>query len=203
MNTVIWNDQIYSPSKIVCVGRNYSAHAKELGNAVPAEPVIFMKPNSAISEILLAHHNEHLHYETELCFLVKNSELSAVGLGLDLTKRQLQTMLKQSSLPWERAKAFDGSALFSHFIDLPEAWERMSFTLTVDDVIIQQGCISDMLFPPQKVLSFCQGFSTMEDGDLLMTGTPEGVGEVKSGALYQVVLYCNDEVLLTKSWLAK
>src|SRR6187401_2848464 len=104
------------PSKILCVGRNYVAHIRELGNDVPDTMVVFNKPNSAITGTLRSRiGDEALHYEGELAFAVKKGKLVAVGFGLDLTRRGLQTALKEKGLPWERAKAFDGAALFSEF----------------------------------------------------------------------------------------
>lgn len=191
------------PSKVVCVGRNYVAHAKELGNEVPTEPVIFMKPNSAIASTLNAYQSEPLHYETELCFLIQDKQLAAVGVGLDLTKRQLQSRLKQAALPWERAKAFDGAAVFSSFMDLPKDLHDLRFSLSIDRAVVQHGCVADMQFSPQEILSFCQEFCSFEDGDVLMTGTPEGVGEVKPGALFEVALTYQQRTILTDSWVAQ
>ena len=109
MHSVKLASEEFTPSKIVCVGRNYAEHIAELNNETPTSMVLFVKPNSAISQQLHAEHNgEALHYETELCFLIKNKQLAGVGLGLDLTKRSLQSALKEKGLPWERAKAATG-----------------------------------------------------------------------------------------------
>ncbi len=204
MKTVSCNSENITPFKIVCIGRNYAEHARELGNEVPSSPVIFMKPNSSITQSLASHHNEEiLHYETELSFLIKNNKLAAVGLGLDLTKRKTQAVLKEKSLPWERAKAFDGSALFSDFVDLPESLEQLTFTLTVDGELKQKGEVTDMVFSPQAVLNECTSFMSLDDGDIIMTGTPKGVGELKSGSSYEATLYFGETRLLSKVWLAK
>jgi len=103
------------PSKIVCIGRNYVAHIKELGNEIPKEPVIFLKPNSAISSNIQSSKTEEIHFEGEISIMVRSGEVAAVGFGLDLTKRNVQSMLKTKGLPWERSKAFDGAAVFSDF----------------------------------------------------------------------------------------
>ena len=109
MNTISVNGNTVQPSKILCVGRNYRAHIEELGNEIPDSMVVFNKPNSAISDTLYSDiNNQPLHYESELAFTVKEGKLDAVGFGLDLTKRALQSTLKAKGLPWERAKAFDG-----------------------------------------------------------------------------------------------
>ncbi len=194
------NGQCYEPSKIICVGRNYHQHIKELNNAVPDQPVIFLKPNSSITDIL-AH--EQLHFEAELCFLILNQRLAAVGLGLDLTKRELQHQLKTKGLPWERSKAFDGSALFSPFIALDQLEiEALSFTLQINGQQAQLGRVKDMIFKPEFVLEDLQTFMSFEDGDVLMTGTPEGVGSVVAGAQFELKLYESDQLLLSHSWQA-
>ena len=116
------------PSKIVCIGRNYVDHIRELGNEVPTEPVIFLKPNSAISETIHSNKTGAIHYEGEITFMVVSGELAAVGFGLDLTRRELQTRLKEKGLPWERSKAFDGAAVYSEFV----AFERGTGNLTLE-----------------------------------------------------------------------
>ena len=128
MNTINVNGHTVQPSKILCVGRNYRAHIEELGNEVPDSMVVFNKPNSAISDTLRSDiDNQPLHYESELAFTVKGGNLHSVGFGLDLTKRGLQSALKAKGLPWERAKAFDGAALFSAFVTLPKDYRRSVF----------------------------------------------------------------------------
>lgn len=204
MQTVSCNNKNITPLKIVCIGRNYAEHARELGNEVPSSPVIFIKPNSSITQSLASQHNEEiLHYETELSFLIKNKKIAAVGLGLDLTKRKTQAVLKEKSLPWERAKAFDGSALFSDFVDLPESLDQLTFTLTVDGELKQKGEVADMIFSPQTVLSDVTDFMRLDDGDIIMTGTPKGVGELTAGSSYEASLYDGDNQLLSKKWVAQ
>ncbi len=116
-----------TPSKIVCVGRNYVAHIEELGNEIPEQMVVFNKPNSAIGDTLYANLGEPLHYESELAFMVRAGQLAAVAFGLDLTRRELQSRLKHRGLPWERAKAFDGAALFSSSCRCLQTWHRSAF----------------------------------------------------------------------------
>ena len=113
MNSIHYEDKTYSPSKIVCIGKNYTDHIKELDSQVPDELVIFMRPNDCITDILNSHHGEQLDYEGELSFLFEDGAFTGVGFGLDLTKRTLQKYLFKHALPWERCKAFEGSALFS------------------------------------------------------------------------------------------
>ncbi len=202
MNTIEYNGAKVIPAKVVCVGRNYVGHAKELGNDVPTEPVIFMKPNSAVSDVLCSFHQEPLHYEAELSFLIRAGQLAGVGLGLDLTKRQLQSRLKAASLPWERAKAFNGSAVFTSFVDINVPIKMLSFTLRVDGEQRQSGTVQQMLFSPGDLLQYIGEFSTLQDNDILMTGTPEGVGELVPGSDYEVALYAEGSCLLSHSWRA-
>jgi 2-keto-4-pentenoate hydratase/2-oxohepta-3-ene-1,7-dioic acid hydratase in catechol pathway len=225
--------QRFTPSKIVCIGRNYVEHIQELGNEVPDDMVVFIKPNSAISTQLTAFHQETVHYEAELCFMVNNGKLSAVGLGLDLTKRSLQNTLKTKGLPWERAKAFDGSALFSDFIDLDALGDSNSarvsdnstkadnlawcFEFEIDGVIVQWGYSELMMYSPQLIIDALTDFVSLEEGDIIMTGTPKGVGALKAGSHYQLSLWqarsgqdaqsARDEIkigprLISKQWLA-
>ena len=120
MRSIQFGNQSITPSKVVCIGKNYTAHIEEMNSAVPDQMVVFMKPNSAIGTTLRALADEPIHYECEICLQVQSSEIFGVGVGLDLTKRELQRKLKQAGLPWERSKAFDGAALFSAFVPAPE-----------------------------------------------------------------------------------
>ncbi|MFU2511450.1 MAG: fumarylacetoacetate hydrolase family protein [Pseudoalteromonas prydzensis] len=203
MNTIKVAGQSVTPNKIICIGRNYAAHIAELGNETPSEMLLFIKPNSAISEQLHSQHNQDtLHFETELCFIVKNNQLSAVGLGLDLTKREVQTRLKTQGLPWERAKAFDGSALFSEFVAITDAQQPFSFQLTIDGHIQQQGDCGLMIHKADAILAEISQFMSLQDGDIIMTGTPAGVGEVSAGSEFIVQLYLDAQLLLEQRWLA-
>jgi len=203
MRTIkVCGEQI-SPSKIVCVGRNYVAHVKELGNEIPDEMVVFFKPNSALSSTLHARHEEQLHYEGEIAFVIKDSALCAVGFGLDLTKRELQSRLKGKGLPWERAKAFDGAALFSDFVALPENLEELMLELKIDADIRQAGGVELMMYKPSVILEELGKFTTLNDGDIIMTGTPAGVGEVIAGNIFEGRIILNNETLVSASWTAE
>lgn len=164
--------------------------------------VIFSKPNSAISTQLNSYLQEPLHYEGEMCFSVEQGRLSAVGFGLDLTKRQTQSTLKQKGLPWERAKAFDGSALFSPFLTIPGDINALSLQLDINDQTVQQGNIQLMINKPAQVLAEIQGFMSLNDGDILMTGTPGGVGMVNAGDRFQGKILQGDKVLTEATWHA-
>jgi 2-keto-4-pentenoate hydratase/2-oxohepta-3-ene-1,7-dioic acid hydratase in catechol pathway len=197
MNSVKVNNTYITPSKIICVGRNYALHISELGNEVPDDMVLFMKPNAAIGEQLCSYHQETLHYEAELCLLYQQGKFSALAIGLDLTKRALQTQLKAKGLPWERAKAFTGSALFSDVID-----ECLSLALLINGECRQSASIAMMLHSPQAILDEIRSFIILEDGDIVMTGTPAGVGEVVSGDVFEGRVLHQDKVLVTKQWQA-
>ncbi|MCG9711622.1 fumarylacetoacetate hydrolase family protein [Shewanella insulae] len=203
MRLVKYLEQQVTPSKIVCVGRNYVEHIKELNNEMPEEMVLFVKPNSAISETLLSTDQEPLHYEAELCFLVKAGRFEGVGVGLDLTKRQLQSRLKTKGLPWERAKSFDGAALFSEFVPFDGDLDSFSFRLIVDGELRQQGDVALMLNSPEAMLAEIASFMTLEDGDILMTGTPKGVGQIAKGERFTLELYQGERQLVSQSWVAK
>ena len=203
MNTISVNGNTVQPSKILCVGRNYRAHIEELGNEIPDSMVVFNKPNSAISSTLYSDiNNQPLHYESELAFTVKEGKLDAVGFGLDLTKRALQSTLKAKGLPWERAKAFDGAALFSAFVTLPKDIEDLSLQLNVDGEQRQAGGISLMIYTPVQIIRELETFTTLEDGDIIMTGTPAGVGEIKAGQDFEGKVLLAGKTLVSATWIA-
>lgn len=200
MNSVNYGIQKLQPSKVVCVGRNYVAHIEELGNEVPTQPVIFLKPNSAISNQLVLDQKENIHYEAELSFLIINSELAAVGLGLDLTKRDIQTQLKSKGLPWERAKGFDHSAVFSEFVEAPTDLKNLTIELEINGVIVQQGGVSFMINSPSELLDEVVSFMSFENGDILMTGTPSGVGIVNKADVFIGRVFNGDQLLVSREW---
>lgn len=204
MGSIHLNDTTIKPSKIVCVGRNYVEHIKELDNVMPDQMVVFNKPATAISPTLYSSHQKTaLHYETEICFLIEGGKYVAVGLGLDLTKRDTQTELKQKGLPWERAKAFDGSAVFSRFLPLEGLdVNDLHMELLINCVHVQKGHVEQMIYPPITILNELCSFTTLEDGDVVMTGTPKGVGEVHKGDVFLGRLKCADVTLLEVEWVA-
>ncbi len=184
--------------KIICVGRNYAAHASELNNAVPDEPVLFMKPDTAIPQarapFYLPDFSNDVHHEVELVLKInkmgKNIQekfasnyYSEIAVGIDFTARDLQNKLKEKGLPWEKAKAFDGSAPMSSFIpiaDFPDK-KNINFSLLKNKEQVQQGNTADLLFNFDKLVSYISKFFTLKKGDLIFTGTPAGVGKVSAG----------------------
>jgi 2-keto-4-pentenoate hydratase/2-oxohepta-3-ene-1,7-dioic acid hydratase in catechol pathway len=203
MNSITWDGKAVYPSKIVCIGRNYAEHIKEFDNEPDQDPVIFFKPNSAISNEIHSSAAELIHYEGEITFLIASGEMRGVGFGLDLTKRDLQYQLKAKGWPWERAKSFDRSAVFSNFVSFSGDVTGLRLELHINDVLVQFGGYDLMLSKPARMLSECKSFLTFEDGDLLMTGTPKGVGPVKSGDRYLGRIFDKDKLLVEGSWVVK
>jgi 2-keto-4-pentenoate hydratase/2-oxohepta-3-ene-1,7-dioic acid hydratase in catechol pathway len=187
------------PSKIVCVGRSYADHAKELGNAIPDRPVLFIKPPSALAALQEGISWNpawgNCHYECELSLRIDRTlkaetdpakALEAVGavtLGLDLTLRELQDELKKKGQPWERAKAYDGSCLLGDWVELSEVkdWKDVHYTLHVNDDLRQKGDTSLLIFDIATLLADISQVFTLEEGDVVMTGTPAGVAALKAG----------------------
>ena len=202
MKAVLVNQRQVMPSKVVCVGRNYVEHIQELCNEIPEEMVVFVKPNSAISDNLLSTHGEQLHYEGELCFMFEAGTFNAVGFGLDLTKRFLQTRLKAKGLPWERAKAFDGSVVFSPFVRFEKSVD-LSFILEINGTQQQRADQSLMMYKPDEILAEISTFMTLADGDIVMTGTPQGVGRVNPGDLFEGKVFESGQLLTSKKWTAE
>ena len=202
MRSIQFENQSITPGKIVCIGKNYAAHIEEMNSAVPEQMVVFMKPNSAIGTTLRAVADEPLHYECEICLLVKNGDILGIGVGLDLTKRDLQGKLKQAGLPWERAKAFDGAALFSEFIAAPVDPLELRLELWVDRALRQSGEATAMLYQPSVIVGELNTFLTLDDFDVIMTGTPAGVGPIAVGEHFEAKLLQSDSTLISASWTA-
>ncbi len=204
MQQVSFDGKAVTPSKIVCIGRNYVAHIEELGNEIPDDMVVFNKPNSAITDILRSQMaGEILHYEGELAFLVQGGKLAGVGFGLDLTKRGLQSRLKEKGLPWERAKAFDGAALFSDFAPLKGRLEDLTLQLEVDGTLRQSGGVPLMMYKPDTILRELAHYTTLDEGDIIMSGTPAGVGEIHTGEEFSGRVLQKGRVLAAATWVAQ
>ncbi|MED7788443.1 fumarylacetoacetate hydrolase family protein [Francisella sp. 19X1-34] len=186
-------------SKVICVGRNYVEHIQELNNEIPENPVIFLKPNSSISKTLKLSNKREIHYECEIVFSFdKNSNIKAVGVGLDLTDRKLQSKLKAKGLPWELAKAFDNSAVISDFVEISESdISKLSFKAYKNDTLIQHGNYELMMYKPEQIVKFLRDSDiSICENDLLMTGTPKGVGVVNAGDKFKIVLFCGDNKII-------
>ncbi len=184
--------------KIFCVGRNYIDHAKELGNAVPEEPVIFMKPKSALLQphapFYYPEFSNELHYELELVLRIsKNGKyipekqalkyIDAITVGIDFTARDVQAELKKKGLPWEKAKAWDNSAVIGNWYPLPQdlGKEALLFSMKKNNEEVQSGNSKDMIFSFAYIIAHVSQYFSLNIGDLIYTGTPAGVGEVVVG----------------------
>ncbi|WP_275097124.1 fumarylacetoacetate hydrolase family protein [Sedimenticola hydrogenitrophicus] len=202
MQSILFEQRPITPSKVVCIGRNYVDHAKELNNEVPSSPVIFIKPNSAISNELYAGTLQPLHYEGEIALLIMDGAIAGVGFGLDLTNREIQTELKARGLPWERAKAFDRAAVFSDFVRLADPVESLRLELRINDSLAQQGGYELMIFKPDFLLEEIARTFTLEDGDIILTGTPKGVGTFNRGDRFIGTILSGDKTLVSRAWTA-
>lgn len=188
--------------KIICIGRNYSDHIKELGNEKPIEPVFFLKPDTAISPkghpFFIPDFSKNIHYEVELVVRINrlgkyieekfaHKYYDQIGLGIDFTARDIQQKVKEKGLPWEKAKGFDGSAVISRNylnkqnINLTD----LNFSLKKNTALVQSGNTKHMMFTIDQIISYISQFYTLKIGDLIYTGTPAGVGKVEAGDLLE------------------
>ncbi len=182
--------------KIICIGRNYTEHIEELSNERPAEPVVFIKPDSAVlpkeQDFFIPEFSDDIHYEVELLVKIKkvgkhiqqrfaNKYYDEIGLGIDFTARDLQKKLKDKGLPWEKAKGFDGAAVIGKWVpksSLPHV-DNLQFSLYKNQELVQEGHTSKMLWKVDELISYVSSFFMLKKGDILFTGTPAGVGRVK------------------------
>ena len=197
MQQILFEKEKVTPCKIVCIGRNYVEHIKELNNEIPDEPVYFIKPNSSISDKI--YYQDDLHYEGEISFLIKDKKIVGVGFGFDLTKRALQSKLKSKGLPWERAKAFRGAAIFSEFVKIDDI-ETIEIEVYKNKKLVQKGDISLMIYKPDFLIKDIDKIFGLDDFDIVMSGTPKGVGEIKKGDFFKGRILKNKKVLIQKEW---
>ncbi len=198
--------------KIICIGRNYADHAKELGNEVPDEPVIFMKPKSALLQVHTPFYypefTNELHYECELVLRVcKNGKYiqerhaanyyNGITVGIDFTARDIQEICKQKGLPWEKAKAFDNSAAVGKFIDITPDFKKnnVNFKLLKNKEQVQTGNSKEMIFSFDAIVANISNYFSLNIGDYIFTGTPAGVGECVVGD--ELEAFIEDKSLLS------
>ena len=196
--------------KIFCIGRNYVDHAKELGNEIPEEPIIFLKPQTAYlpnnSDIPYPSFTKNFHYETEIVLKMdkKGKSISEekaknfyseLTVGLDLTARDLQNELREKQLPWELSKGFDSSALVGDFIPRPTDPYAMNFKLLRSGQQVQEGHTKNLIFSFERLISFISIYFTIEQDDLISTGTPVGVGSLEKGDTVEA--FVEDQKLLS------
>ena len=184
--------------KIIAIGRNYAAHAAELNNAIPTKPIIFLKPDTAVLKdnkpFYIPDFSNDVHYELEVVLKIckegkhiaekfASNYYEEIGLGVDFTARDIQAEHKEKGLPWELAKAFDNSAVISNFFpksDYKDMYD-LKFELKKNGESKQNGHTANLLFSFEKIISFVSQYITLKKGDLIFTGTPEGVGKVNTG----------------------
>lgn len=198
--------------KIICIGRNYAEHAKEMNAAVPTEPVFFLKPDTAQIKdnqpFYYPDFSKDIHHEVELVLKINkpgknidiqfaNKYYDEIGIGIDFTARDIQAKCKEKGLPWEKAKAFDCSAPIGKFIDKKKMSDlnSINFSLKINGNTVQVGNTKDLLFSFDAVIAYVSKFITLKTGDLIYTGTPEGVGPVKIGDKLEASI--ENETLLT------
>ncbi|MFT5512332.1 MAG: 2-keto-4-pentenoate hydratase/2-oxohepta-3-ene-1,7-dioic acid hydratase in catechol pathway [Bacteroidia bacterium] len=199
--------------KIICVGRNYRKHAEELGNQVPEEPVLFMKPDSAIlrqrDAFYIPDFSQDVHYEAEIVIKLNrlgkriqskfaSKYFAEFTLGIDFTARDVQAKLKAKGLPWEKAKGFDNSAVCGNWLPVENVnMKNLSFELRKNGETVQLGNTKDMLFPIEELIHHTSQYFTLKIGDLIYTGTPQGVGPVATGDILEGYIE-NQKVLTVK-----
>ena len=183
--------------KIICIGRNYTKHIEELQNERPSEPVIFLKPDTAIlpkkMPFFIPDFSDDIHHEVEILVRINrvgkhieprfaHKYYDEIGLGIDFTARELQSQLKEKGLPWEKAKAFDGSAVIGKFLPKSnfESLNSINFELTNNGNLVQQGSTSNMLWKIDELIAYVSQYFTLKIGDIIFTGTPEGVARVNT-----------------------
>ncbi|MGL6037818.1 MAG: fumarylacetoacetate hydrolase family protein [Soonwooa sp.] len=197
--------------KIICIGRNYSEHAKELGNEVPENPVIFIKPDTAVlkkdSDFYIPEFSNDIHYELEVVVKISkggkyiqkenaSKHYEEIGLGIDFTARDLQSELKAKGLPWELAKGFDGSAVVTDLVNKSNYdLASLNFSLTKNGEKVQNGNTKEMIFDIDSIIAFASQYFTLRVGDLIFTGTPKGVGKVEENDILEGFL--EDKKLLS------
>ncbi len=201
MKQVLYEQSTLTPSKVICVGRNYVEHIYELGNEVPENMVLFNKPNASISDRLY-YIQEDCRFEGEICFLMYDGKIEGVGFGLDLTKADLQNYLKAKGLPWERAKAFDNAAVLSPFVKCEGSLESLEMKLYLNDRVQQHATYELMIYKPQQIVDEIASFMHIEDGDIIMSGTPKGVTTYQRGDRLKAEISMDGKIILEAAFTA-
>jgi 2-keto-4-pentenoate hydratase/2-oxohepta-3-ene-1,7-dioic acid hydratase in catechol pathway len=188
--------------KIICIGRNYIDHIKELSNQKPMNPVVFLKPDSAViaknQNFIIPSFSNEIHHEVELVIKINkvgkhidksfsHKYYDEIGLGIDFTARDIQSNLKEKGHPWEKSKAFDNSCMVGNFLkkEKLEDISKIEFSLKKNNEIVQSGCSNDMLWKIDELISYVSQYFTLKIGDLIFTGTPSGVSKVESGDILE------------------
>jgi len=194
--------------KIICIGRNYIDHIKELSNQKPLNPVVFLKPDSSIiaknQNFIIPSFSNEIHHEVELVVKINkvgkhidksfsHKYYDEIGLGIDFTARDIQSNLKEKGHPWEKSKAFDNSCMVGNFLkkEKLEDISKIEFSLKKNNEIVQSGCSNDMLWKIDELISYVSQYFTLKIGDLIFTGTPSGVSKVESGDILEGYILTN------------
>jgi 2-keto-4-pentenoate hydratase/2-oxohepta-3-ene-1,7-dioic acid hydratase in catechol pathway len=199
MQTVNFNNEKITPSKVICIGRNYVEHIKELNNETPDQMVVFNKPNSSITSEL-KYFTPDTRFEGEICFLMIDNKISGVGFGLDLTKANIQNKIKEKGWPWERAKAFDGSAVMGNFVPFSGDITQIGLELFINDTLVQFANYDLMIYKPKEMIEEILTFMSFKDGDIIMSGTPKGVATYKKGDQFVGKIFEGDKLLVEYKW---
>ncbi len=188
--------------KIICIGRNYTKHIEELQNERPDEPVVFLKPDSAVllkqHPFVIPEFSDDIHHEVEIIVRINkvgkyidakfaHNYYDEIGLGIDFTARDVQAKLKEKGLPWEKSKAFDGSAVIGNFLSKKDfsSTENINFELKSNGITVQKGNTNHMLWKIDELIAYVSQFFTLKIGDIIFTGTPEGVARVKANDILE------------------
>ena len=188
--------------KIICIGRNYIDHIKELSNQKPMNPVVFLKPDSSViaknQNFIIPSFSNEIHHEVELVVKINkvgkhidksfsHKYYDEIGLGIDFTARDIQSNLKEKGHPWEKSKAFDNSCMVGNFLkkEKIEDISKIEFSLKKNNEVVQSGCSNDMLWKIDELISYVSQYFTLKIGDLIFTGTPSGVSKVESGDILE------------------
>ena len=194
--------------KIICIGRNYIDHIKELSNQKPMNPVVFLKPDSAViaknQNFIIPSFSNEIHHEVELVIKINkvgkhidksfsHKYYDEIGLGIDFTARDIQNNLKEKGHPWEKSKAFDNSCMVGKFLkkEKLEDISKIEFSLIKNNELVQSGCSNDMLWKIDELISYVSQYFTLKIGDLIFTGTPSGVSKVESGDILEGYILSN------------
>ena len=194
--------------KIICIGRNYIDHIKELSNQKPMNPVVFLKPDSSViaknQNFIIPSFSNEIHHEVELVIKINkvgkhidksfsHKYYDEIGLGIDFTARDIQSNLKEKGHPWEKSKAFDNSCMVGNFLkkEKLEDISKIEFSLKKNNEIVQSGCSNDMLWKIDELISYVSQYFTLKIGDLIFTGTPSGVSKVESGDILEGYILTN------------
>ena len=194
--------------KIICIGRNYIDHIKELSNQKPLNPVVFLKPDSSIivknQKFIIPSFSTDIHHEVELVVKINkvgkhidksfsHQYYDEIGLGIDFTARDIQNNLKEKGHPWEKSKAFDNSCMVGKFLKKEKLGDisKIEFSLTKNNELVQSGCSNDMLWKIDELISYVSQYFTLKIGDLIFTGTPSGVSKVESGDILEGYILSN------------